>query len=190
MAQKPQCGCDWHPWRHTPLAGSPSHQRQALLAQETPRGRGEQTLGREILSQAGGEPRLPPCLLMCPRLPSEDQAVVEQVNLATGTVDTSGQRLRVKPPTKESRGLAGRGPPRVQQTGESVHQRPRPPARQPSGEAPGWGAAWEEGEGEARYPAARRPVGTGGPRTLRLPAHVSLLHGDKRQAGPGLPRGP
>ena len=68
----------------------------------------------------------------------------------------------------------------MQQTGESVHQRPHPPALQASREAPGWGAAWEEEEGEARC-----PTGTGGPRTLQLPAHILFLHGDDRQAGPG-----
>ena len=69
----------------------------------------------------------------------------------------------------------------MQQMGESVHQRPHPPALQASREAPGWGAAWEEEEGEAQC-----PTGTGGPRTLQLPAHILFLHGDDRQAGLGL----
>lgn len=68
----------------------------------------------------------------------------------------------------------------MQQTGDSVHQRPRPPALQSSREAPGWGAAWEEEEGKARC-----PTGTGGPRALQLPAPDSFLHEDERQAGPG-----
>lgn len=68
----------------------------------------------------------------------------------------------------------------MQQTGDSVHQRPRPPALQSSQEAPGWGAAWEEEEGKAPC-----PTGTGGPCALRLPAHDLFLHEDERQAGPG-----
>lgn len=177
------------------------------MAQETPQGPGEQTLDGEILSQAGGEPRLPPCLLMCPHLPSEDQAVVEQVNLATGTADTLGQRLRVKPPTKEGRGLAGRGPPRVQQTVESVHQRPRPPAI-PGGSGMGRSLGGGGGRGQvpsspascrnrrATHPApcgsqpmsrsctgTRGRLGRGRPlRALRLP------HCGKAQPAPG--RGP
>ena len=152
-AQKPQCGCDWRPWRHMPLAGSPSHPARPLGSGD-PQGPGEQTLAGEIFSQAGGEPRLPPCLLMCPRLPSEDQAVVEQVNLATDTADTWGPRLRVNPQQGKQGACREGASPSAADRGECP---PAPPPSSPPAIPGGSGMGRSLGGGRGRGQVASSP---------------------------------